>query len=138
MGGYFPGPVGIATFAAIKFTGNSVAGLALKKIESTITASVMKIASARSGLGVILRIPATIVGALLVGTAVPKASDAQLYLVLAVVQVFVCALLLFFLTRNSPLPRSRLWLYAIIGNLCSCLLDWPGFHLLAPGQIPVC
>ena len=140
MGGYFPGPLGIATFGAIKFAGYSLAALALKKIQPDITASIVKIAGARTGLGIILGIPATIVGALLVGTAAPKATDAQLYPVLALVRVFVWALLLFLLTRNSPLTRSRLWLYAIIGSLWSCLLDWPGFHLmmLAPGQIPVC
>jgi hypothetical protein len=140
MGGYFPGPAGIATFGAIKFVGYSVAALALKKIHPGIFTSVMKIAGLRTGLGIILGIPATIVGALLLGTAEPKATDTQLYLVLAVVRVFVWALLLFMLTRNSPLPRSRLWLYAMLGSLWSCLLDWPGFHLmmLAPGQIPVC
>jgi hypothetical protein len=140
MGGYFPGPVGIATFGAIKFAGYSLAAFALKKVQPDITASIMKIAGLRTGLGIILGILATIVGALLLGAAVPKATDAQLYPVLALVRVLVWALLLFLLTRNLPLPRSRLWLYAIIGSLWSCLLDWPGFHLmmLAPGQIPVC
>jgi len=140
MGGYFPGIPGIAVFAGIKFAGYSVAALALKKIQPTISASVWKIAGARTGLGIILGIPATILGVLLVGAANPKPNDIQLYVVLAIVRVLVWRLLLFLLTKATEVSRGRLWLYALIGSAWSCLLDWPAYQLMsvAPGQIPVC
>jgi len=59
MGGYFPGPVGIAAFASIKFAGYSVAALALKKIVPTIQASVWEIARVRTGTEVVLGVLAT-------------------------------------------------------------------------------
>jgi hypothetical protein len=54
MGGYFPGPVGFAAFVGVKFGGYVLAGMALKKLQPTITSSALKIAAARTGLGVLL------------------------------------------------------------------------------------
>jgi hypothetical protein len=53
MGGHFPGPLGIATFAGIKFG----AALAPEKIEPTIASSILKIylllAAVRIAIGVL-------------------------------------------------------------------------------------
>lgn len=140
MGGYFPGIPGIAVFAGIKFAGYTAAAFALRKIQPTISASVLKIAGLRTGLGVVLGIPATMMGVFLVSAANPKASDIQLYVVLAIVRIFVWALLLFSLTKVTEASRGRLWTYALVGSVWSCVLDWPAYQLMsiAPGQIPVC
>jgi len=54
MGGYFPGPLGLAAAAGVKFAGYAAAAVALKKIEPVISASAMKIAGIRTGLGIVL------------------------------------------------------------------------------------
>jgi len=140
MGGYFPGPLGIAAFAGIKFAGYAAAALALKKIEPVITASALKIAGIRTGLGVVMGIPATLIGVSLVSAIHPKFTDLEGYFVLAAVRLGIWALLLYMLTKQSGISRPRLLLLAALGAACSCLLDWPAFHLasVAPGQIPVC
>jgi hypothetical protein len=57
MGGYFPGPLGIATFAGIRLAGCAAAALALEKIEPTIASSILKIylllAAVRIAMGVL-------------------------------------------------------------------------------------
>ena len=72
MGGYFPGPVGVAAFVGVKFGG--YAGMAPEKLQPTSDAAV-KIAGARTGLGILLGPPTTLLGALLMGLLVPKTSS---------------------------------------------------------------
>jgi len=141
MGGYFPGPLGIATFAGIKFVGYSAAALALKKIVPSVHASVWKIAAVRTGLGVILGVPATLLGVWVASLAAPHASDGQLfYFVLVFVRVLIWYFLLFVFAKGAELSRTHMWLVTLAGAGWSCLLDWPAYHLMtiAPGQIPVC
>ena len=140
MGGYFPGPAGVAAFAGIKFVGYTAGAWLLKKVEPAITASEFKIAGARTGLGVVLGIPASLIGVLLVSSVDPKIGDIGSYLILAAVRVGVWALLFRFLLKENELSRGRLWVYAVLGSALSCALDLPAFRLMmvAPGQIPVC
>jgi hypothetical protein len=142
VGGYFPGPLGFAAFVAVKFGGYALAGIALKKLQPTITAGVVKIAAARTGLGILLGPPMTLLGAFFIGLFLPNSKSGiyAAYVFLLLVRVLVWGLVVFVFTRRSDLSRSKLWGYAIVGAVWSCLLDWPGFKLamIAPGQIPVC
>jgi hypothetical protein len=140
MGGYFPGPAGVAAFAAIKFAGYAAGAWVLKKVEPAVTMNELKIAGLRTGLGILLGIPASVVGVMLVSSLVPKAGDVELYPVLAIVRIGIWALLLLSLVKRGEMSAGRLWLYALLGSALSCLLDLPAFKLMmvAPGQIPVC
>jgi hypothetical protein len=144
VGGYFPGPLGFAAFAGVKFGGYVLAGVALKKLQPTITAGVAKIAATRTGLGILLGPPMTLLGVFVMGFLFPNPSSNLpsylSYALLLFVRVLVWGLVIFVFTKRTDLPRSRLWTYAILGAFWSCLLDWPGFKLamVAPGQIPVC
>jgi len=144
MPGAIPGLPGLAAFAGIKFGGYVLAGIALKKLQPTITASVVKIAATRTGLGILLGPPMTLLGAFIIGLLFSSAkSDMSAYvgyMILLLVRVLVWGLLVFIFAKRSDLSRTNLWLYAVAGALWSCLLDWPGFKLamIAPGQIPVC
>jgi hypothetical protein len=142
--GAIPGLPGLAAFASIKFGGYFLAGIALKKLQPTITASVVKIAATRTGLGILLGPPMTLLGAFVIGLLFSSAkSDMSVYvgyMILLLVRVLVWALVVFVFTKRSNLSRANLWAYATAGAVWSCLLDWPGFKLamIAPGQIPVC
>ncbi len=144
MGGYFPGPLGFASFVAVKFGGYALAGIALKKLQPTITASVVKIAVTRTGLGILLGPPMTLLGAFVIGLLFSSAKSGMSsyvgYVILLLVRVLVWGLVVFVFTKRSDLSRTNLWAYATAGAVWSCLLDWPGFKLamIAPGQIPVC
>ena len=144
MGGYFPGPVGLAAFVSVKFGGYVLAGIALKKLQPTITAGAVKIAAARTGLGLLLGPPMTLLGGFLMGLLFPqpgsKVPDYGSYLFLFLVRVLVWALIIFVFTKRSVTPRSTIWTYAIVGAVWSCLLDVPGFELaiFSPGKIAVC
>src|SRR5262249_15559250 len=140
MGGYFPGPLGIAAAAGFKFAGYAVAAVALRKIEPVISASVVKIAALRTILGIALGFPATLIGVFLLSTVHPKLTGVEGYLLLAGVRAVIWALLLFMLAKPLAITTPRLWILACFGAAWSCLLDWPAIHLatLAPGQIPVC
>jgi hypothetical protein len=56
------------------------------------------------------------------------------------VRIFVWAFVLFLFTRKSPIPRSKFWLYSLVGAIVSSLLDLPGYALAlaAPGKIVFC
>lgn len=141
MGGYFPQPLGIAAFAGFKFAGYALAAVALKKIEPAILASALKIAGFRTGPGIVLGIPATLVGVFAMRFLHQEGSAFQLYLSLAPVRIAIWAILLFIFTKQAGITGQRLWLLAAAGSAWSCLLDWPALHLMlaAPrGQIPVC
>jgi hypothetical protein len=144
MGGYFPGPVGFAAFVGVKFGGYALAGMALKKLQPTITSSALKIAAARTGLGVLLGPPITLLGGMILGLLFAGVrGDVPTYFAYAFLwplRIFIWALVLYIFTRRIDLSASRFWGYAALGALWSCLLDWPGFELamVAPGKIPVC
>jgi hypothetical protein len=144
MGGYFPGPLGFAAFVAVKFGGYALAGIALKKLQPAITSSALKIAAARTGLGVVLGSPITLLGGMILGLLFAGVrSDVPTYfgyLFLWPLRILIWALVLHVFTRRTDLTTSRFWSYAAIGAMWSCLLDWPGFKLamVAPGKIPVC
>ena len=144
MGGYFPGPLGFASFVGVKFGGYVLAGIALKKLQPTITAGVPKIAATRTGLGILLGPPMTLLGASVIGFLVPSSQSGSSiytsYVFLLPVRVLIWGLVIFLFAKQCNLPRSKLWAYAVAGAVWSCLLDWPGFKLamIAPGQIPVC
>lgn len=145
MGGYFPGPLGFASFVGVKFGGYALAGIALKRLQPTITAGVAKIAATRTGLGILLGPPMTLLAAFVIGSLIPAGSQSGSsvyisYVFLLPLRVLIWGLVIFVFTKQSNLPRSKLWTYAVAGAVWSCLLDWPGFKLamIAPGQIPIC
>jgi hypothetical protein len=139
-----PGIPGLIAFVGVKFGGYLLAGLALKRIQPTISASAVKIAATRTALGVLLGPPITLLGAFAIGLLSPKPnSDAPsygAYVFLFLVRVLVWAFVVFIFSKRSDITRSKLWMYASAGALWSCLLDWPGFKLamVAPGRIPIC
>src|SRR5215469_5439905 len=144
MGGYFPGPLGFAEFVGVKFGGYAVAGIALKKLQPTISAGAIRIAATRTGLGILLGPPMTLLGAFLIGFFLTRTDSAAAsygaYAVLFLVRILGWSIVIYILTKQTNLATSRLWTFALLGAAWSCLLDWPGFKLamIAPGQIPVC
>jgi hypothetical protein len=144
MGGYFPGPLGFAAFVGVKFGGYALAGIALKKLQPAITSSALNIAAARTGLGVVLGPPITLLGGMILGLLFAGARDDLstyfAYAFLWPLRILIWALVLHMFTRRTDLSASRLWSYAALGAVWSCLLDWPGLKLamVAPGKIPVC
>jgi hypothetical protein len=143
VGGLFPGPVGLAAFVGVKFGGYALAGIALKKLQPTITASAIKIAAARTGLGILLGPPMTLLGAFLMGLLFRSGSDAPIYgsyVFLFLVRVLVWALIILIFVDRSVTPRSTPWTYAVVGAVWSCLLDLPGLWLavISPGTVAVC
>ena len=147
MPGSLPGLPGIAAFAALKFGGYVLAGLALKRLQPAVQTSAIKIAGIRTGLGLLLG-PAFAYGSLLVlaqlfpdPQKVPDAGSPYFaYLALAGVRVLVWALVLFIVLRGLSVRRSKLWLYSLGGAAWSCLLDVPAVALawVAPGKVPFC
>jgi hypothetical protein len=144
MGGYFPGPIGLAAFVGVKFGGYVLAGVALKKLQPAVAASAVKIAAARTGLGILLGPPMTLlIGyllSLLFSNSLSNAPSYVGYTFLLPVRILIWALLIFMFTKRADISKSALWSFAVLGAVWSCLLDWPGFKLamIAPGQIPVC
>jgi hypothetical protein len=149
--GTLPGYLGVAAFAGIKFVGYSLAVSGLKKLELTIASTATKIAAVRTGLGVLLGPPATLLMVFLIGLIFihPDASPSspnwsfqmpEIYGLLFIVRIFVWAFVLFLFTNKSPLPKSKFWLYAFVGAIVSSLLDLPGYALAlaAPGKIVFC
>ena len=144
MGGYFPGPVGFAAFVGVKFGGYALAGSALKKLQPTITSGALRIAAVRTGLGVVLGPPITLLGGMILGLLFAGVSSDVptyfAYVFLWPLRILIWALVLYIFTRGIDLSVAKFWSYAALGALWSCLLDWPGFKLamVAPGKIPIC
>ncbi len=144
MGGVFPGPIGYAAFAGVKFGGYVLAGIALRKYQPTITASAVKIAAARTGLGILLGPPIALA---LIAMAEhfhwpddPNAPLWTFYPVLYALRVLIWALLIFLFTRGTTLSANKFWIFALLGALWSCALDLPGFALaiISPGRLVIC
>jgi hypothetical protein len=144
MPGHLPGIPGYIAFAGVKFCGYCLAGVALKKLQPAITASAVKIAGARTGLGILLGPPLMLLGAYTLAHLFPEStSDLPiygLYVFLFFVRVLVWAFLIFVFTKRAAITRSTLWTYSLGAGIWSCLLDLPGFGLafISPGQIPFC
>ena len=144
MPGSIPGPVGFAAFAAVKFGGYVLAGMALKKLQPVITASVYKIAAVRTGLGIIIG-PLFTVAALflaehLIQDPRSRLPDRLFYPVLFVMRFLVWILVISIFAKAANLSKAKLSLYALGGAAWSCLLDLPGIALafVSPGKIPFC
>jgi len=144
LGGYFPGPVGFAAFASVKFGGYVLAGLTLRKVQPAIAASAVKIAATRTGLGVLLGPPLMLAAIYANEKLILNSNSATptvlLYAYLFAVRLLVWALVIFLFTKDLSIPRSQLWRYAGVGAVWSCLLDLPGYGLalVSPGQITIC
>jgi hypothetical protein len=145
MGGYFPGVPGLVAFAGVKFGGYCLAGIALKNLQPAVTASVAKIAGARTGLGILIGPPVMFVMGLALDAVFPQSSQANLanfcdYALMYVLRILIWALVIHLFTKEMDLSKSKLWSYAALGAVWSCLLDLPGVGLavVAPGKIPIC
>ena len=140
MPGGIPGPLGAAAFVGIKFGGYLLAAAALKKLQPTITASVLKIAAVRTGLGVLIGPLFTIAAVWLGSLFAPNTSFYGVYAILFCVRILIWAMILFFFSKRADLPIPRLWLLALGGAIWSSLLDWPGYKLaiISPGGISIC
>jgi len=144
VGGYFPGPVGFPAFVGVKSGGYALAGIARKKLQPTITSGSLRIAALRTGLGVVVGPPITLLGGMILGLMFAGVSSDIptyfAYVFLWPLRILLWALVLYIFTRGIDLSAGRFWSYAALGALWSCLLDWPGFKLamVAPGKIPIC
>ena len=141
MPGYVPGIPGLIAFAGVKFGGYVLAAEVLKKAQPAVTASRLKIAGARTGLGILIGPPIMI--GLAWGLSNLK-SDSSLtvtfFLTLFVLSFLGWALAIHLFTRSLGLRRSDLWRYSVFGAVWSCLLDVLGVALafVAPGRVPFC
>jgi len=108
---------------------------ALEKIEATIASSILKIAALRSGLGILLGIPATMLGGFLLSIAQPTVNNVEPYLLLAAVRIAIEFLPLSIFTK-----QIQLWLLAIAQSAWSCLFEWPAFRwtVAVLGQLRLC
>jgi hypothetical protein len=132
--------LGAAAFVSFKFGGYFLAAAALKKLQSAITASALKIAAARTGLGLLIGPLFTFLTVWLASLFAPDAGWYGLYAILFCVRILIWSLVLFFFSKRAELSVLRLWLLALVGAIWSSLLDWPGYKLaiISPGRIPIC
>jgi hypothetical protein len=136
--------LGFASFVGVKFSGYVLAGMALKKLQPTITAGVAKIAATRTSMGILLGPPMALLGGFVIGLFIPDShSGSSVFAssaLLLPMRVLIWGLVIFLFTKQSGIPSSKLWTYALAGAVWSCLLDWPGLKLamIAPGPIPIC
>jgi hypothetical protein len=145
MPGHLPGIPGYIAFAGVKFGGYYLAGLALRKWQPAVTASALKIAGTRTGLGVLIGPPLTIGLAYVIAKFFPQINTDLLifscmYAFIYVLRVLVWVLVIYLFTKQIGLLKSKLWTCAALGAVWSCLLDLPGFGLaiISPGQVPLC
>ena len=148
------GLLAFVAFSGLKFGGYVLAGFFLKKLQPAIVDSAIKIATVRTGLGIVLG-PLFFLGYFsLLNSRFPDATkgppDYLLFLyypVLIAVRVCVWALVIYFATQEmglvSPekaLGTRKLWLYSGCGALWSCALDLPAVALawVPLRQIPFC
>jgi hypothetical protein len=142
----FPGPVGFAAFAGVKFGGYCLAGVALKKIQPSIDAGAVRIAAARTGIGIAAGL--LWLGFLQIGATIFENKAAFLdqygqflaYGLLALMRFLVWCLVIGLFTRRVKIPTARFYMLALAGAAWSCLLDVPGVALamFSPGSIPIC
>jgi hypothetical protein len=145
MPGHVPGIPGFIAFAGVKFGGYYLAGLALRKLQPPVTASALKIAGTRTGLGILIGPPLTIGLAYLMARFFRQMNSdfliiSIMYVFIYALRVLVWALVIYLFTKQIGLLKSKLWTYAALGAVWSCLLDLPGFGMaiISPGQVPFC
>jgi len=144
MPGEIPGIPGLIDFGGVKFAGYCLAGVVLKRAQPAIEANTLKIAGARTGLGILIGPPLTIGLTYALANFIPGGdSDFALFGIYAFVyllRILIWALVIYLFTRQIGLLKSKLWGYAALGAVWSCLLDLPGIGLaiITPGQIPFC
>ncbi len=144
MPGSIPGIPGLMAFGGVKFAGYCLASFALKKAQPAIEASTLKIAGARTGFGILIGPPLTIALTYALANLSPRSnSDLALFGIYAFVyllRILIWALVIYLFTKQIGLLKSKLWGYAALGAVWSCLLDLPGIGLaiITPGQIPFC
>jgi hypothetical protein len=145
MPGVLPGIPGLVAFAGVKFSGYCLAGLALKKLQPAVTAGVAKIAATRTGLGILIGPPLTYGLAFAIVKAFPQSNlNGSIvwltYTFIYVLRILIWALVIHFFTKQIPLVKSKLWSYAALCAVWSCILDLPGIALaiITPGQILFC
>jgi len=143
--GSIPGIPGFIAFAGVKFGGYYLAGRALRKWQPAVTASALKIAGTRTGLGILIGPPLTIGLAYVMANVFPQIhSDfmifSSMYAFIYALRLSVWGLVIYLFTKQIGLLKSKLWTYAALGAVWSCLLDLPGFGLaiISPGQVPFC
>lgn len=141
----FPGIPGFIAFAGVKFGGYCLAGMALRKLRPTVTASAATIAGARTGLGILIGPPLTFVLALAIDRLFPQTPNDNflifaVYVLVFVLRIFIWALIVYHFVDELDFQESKLWRLSALGAVWSCLLDLPGIGLaiISPGQIPIC
>jgi len=106
--GGIPGPLGAAAFVSLKFGGYLLAAAALKKLQPMITASALKIAAARTVLGVLIGPLFTLATVWLASLFAPDASLYGVYAILFCVRVLIWALVLLIFSKRAELSVLRL------------------------------
>jgi len=140
----FPGIPGFIAFAGVKFGGYCLAGLALRKLRPTVTASAVRIAAARTGLGILIGLPLTFGLTLAIAKLFPETNDnftiSAVYALVFALRTLIWALVIYHFVDELDFQESKLWGLSAIGAVWSCLLDLPGLGLaiISPGQIPIC
>jgi hypothetical protein len=125
---------------SIKFGGYFLAAVALKKLQPAITASSLRIAVARTGLGVVIGPLFTVAVAWLTSLFASDTSLYGVYAVLFCVRILIWALVLLLFSERADLSGLRFWSFAFAGAVWSSLLDWPGYKLavISPGSFSIC
>ncbi len=139
----FPGPLGFTAFAAVKFGGYMLAGLALKKFYPVIRDATWKIAGSRLLLGIFVGLAVFFAG-VSIANAFPRLSDNvspyAVYAGLVFLRIIVWSLIIrIFAGSQSSQPGKWLGLSAA-GAAWSTLLDVPAIALaiVSPGAVPIC
>lgn len=140
----FPGPLGFAAFAGVKFCGYLFAAVVLKNLYPSIVAGAAKIAALRVGLGILIG-PAFVIALAALANSYGRGSDSPFpgyfgYVVLVCLRIVIWAFVIWIFIRKTSEEGRNFWLYSFAGALWSSLLDIPAIVLLAisPGRIPIC
>jgi hypothetical protein len=106
-----PGPAAFAAFVGVKFGGYILAGTALRKLQPAITASSIKIAAVRTGLGVLLGPPITLAAIIALEHFThpsPDSSTLALYPFLFSLRILIWALVIFHFYERVRLGRIQI------------------------------
>ncbi len=142
MPGYLPGIPGLIAFEAVKFGGYVLACELIKRAQPAITASRYKMGAVRTGLGILIGLPAMIGLSWMFsfwGVPDPTVTIA-FFVVLFGLSLSVWALVIRIFTRRAAFPNSALWRYSMLAAGWSLLLDVAGVALamIAPGKVSFC
>lgn len=141
MPGMIPGPIGFAAFVGVKFAGYTLAGTIVRRTYPAETASAVKIAITRTGLGLALGIAHVAFWGWFLNSHVgPEMKGTAFIVGLVVLRLLLwTAIIWLFCDRRWEHPL-RLLGYAVAGTAFSFLLDAAGIAMafVAPGKIPFC